>query len=76
MKTISVRQMKAEWSEIERQVSEGETFEVLNRGKPTVRIIPARPRKILKWDNHLQTAAQSAGRSGAETVWRDREERG
>jgi len=48
MKVVSVREMKANWSEIERQVSNGETFEVINRGKPSVRIIPAVPRKVLK----------------------------
>ena len=36
--------MKAHWSEVEAQVRNGETFEVVNRGRPTVRIIPAAPR--------------------------------
>jgi len=75
MKSVSVREMKANWSEIERQVANGETFEVLNRGKPSVRIIPAKPRKILKWENHLDTAIIAKGRSGSETVARDREGR-
>lgn len=68
MKTVSVREMKANWSEIERQVQQGETFEVLSRGKPSVRIVPATPREILKWDNHLATAVKVAGRSGSEAV--------
>jgi hypothetical protein len=33
MKTVSIREMKAHWSEIEGQVREGESFLVLNRGK-------------------------------------------
>lgn len=64
--------MKANWAEIERQVALGETFEVLNRGKPSVRIIPALPRKVLKWDDHLLTALPSTGKTGGETVNLDR----
>ncbi len=75
MKVVSVREMKANWAEIERQVAKGETFEVLNRGKPSVRIIPAIPRKVLKWDDHLATALPSAGKTGSETVNLDREGR-
>lgn len=72
MKVVSVREMKANWAEIERQVAAGETFEVLNRGKPSVRIVPAVPRKILKWDDHLATALQAPGKTGVETVNVDR----
>ena len=75
MKTVSVREMKANWSEIERQVAKGETFEVLNRGKPSVRIVPAKPHKILKWENHLDTAIRAKGKTGSETVLEDREGR-
>jgi prevent-host-death family protein len=57
MKTISVREMKAHCSEVESQVRNGETFEVVNRGKPTVRILPAKPRDVLKWEDHLDTSA-------------------
>ncbi len=72
MKVVSVRKMKANWAEIERQVAQGETFEVLNRGKPSVRIIPAVPRKVLKRDDHLVTAPPSSGMTGVETVNLDR----
>ena len=81
MKTITVREMKAHWSEVESQVSAGETFEVINRGRPTVRIIPAEPRPILKWEDHLATAITAApnkrikGRSAEETIRADREGR-
>ena len=75
MKTITVREMKAHWSEVEAQVQDGETFEVLNRGKPTVRILPAKPRSILKWDDHLATAAEGRGRSSPEVIQKDREDR-
>jgi len=75
MKTISVREMKAHWAEVEAQVNDGETFEVENRGKPTVRILPATPRRILKWEDHLATAAEGRGRSAQDTVAADREGR-
>jgi prevent-host-death family protein len=75
MKVVSVREMKAHWAEIEKQVSEGETFEVQNRGKPSVRIIPALPRKVVAWDDHLETAVVAKGKSASRTVIDDREGR-
>ena len=75
MKTISVRDMKAHWSEVEAQVRDGETFEVVNRGKPTVRILPAKPRDILKWDDHLVTAAKGKGRLAEDIIRADRDGR-
>lgn len=75
MKTITVREMKAHWSEVETQVRNGETFEVINRGRPTVHIVPAAPRRILVWDDHLATAIPAAGHSAEETVAADREDR-
>lgn len=75
MKTVSVREMKAQWAEIEEQVARGETFEVLNRGKPVVRIVAAAPRQIVKWDDHLATALPPNGTTGQETVDADREGR-
>lgn len=75
MKTITVREMKAHWAEVEAQVRDGETFEVVNRGKPTVRILPAKPREILKWEDHLKTAVPAKGRSAQEGVREDRDGR-
>jgi len=75
MKTITVREMKAHWSEVEAQVRDGETFEVINRGRPTVRIVPAAPRRILVWEDHLATAIPACGRSAEETIAADREGR-
>ena len=75
MKSVSVREMKAHWAEIERQVANGETFEVLNRGKPTIRLVPARPRNVLKWVDHLGTALEVKGKSGSEAVLDDRKGR-
>ncbi len=73
MKTITVREMKAHWSEVEAQVLVGATFEVTDRGRPTARIIPAEPRPILQWDDHLATALPASGRSSEETIAADRE---
>ena len=75
MKTISVREMKAHWAEVERQVNNGETFEVLNRGRPAARIVPASPRRLLSWDDHLAEAVPNKGKSAEETVRADREGR-
>lgn len=75
MKTITVREMKAHWSKIEEQVRAGETFEVLNRGRPSVHLVPAEPRGIVQWDDHTATAAEGRGRSAQETVAADREGR-
>lgn len=75
MKTITVREMKAHWAEVEHQVQAGEVIEVLNRGRPTVRIIPAQPRRVLKWDDHLAASVVAGGKSAEETVRADREGR-
>ena len=75
MKTISVREMKAQWATVERQVRNGETFEVLNHGKPAVHIVPAQPRRVVNWDNHLATALKARSKSGQDAVRLDREGR-
>ncbi len=72
MKTISVREMKAHWATVERQVRDGETFEVRNRGRPAALIVPARPRQVLEWDDHLADALPVNGKTGEETVNADR----
>ncbi len=47
MININVRELKAHWSEIEKKLEHGETFQVLNRGKPTAKILPASPRQSI-----------------------------
>ena len=61
MKSITVREMNAHWAAVESQVRDGETFEVLNRGKPPVRIVPAKPAPVLAWEDHLLTAGRGGG---------------
>ena len=75
MKTITVKDMKAHWAIVEAQVRDGETFEVLNRGKPTVRIVPTGPGEILKWDDHLSTSAEGRGLLSEALVAEDRDGR-
>jgi antitoxin (DNA-binding transcriptional repressor) of toxin-antitoxin stability system len=67
--------MKAHWARVEALVANGEIIEVLNRGRPTVRLIPAGGRKRVVWDDHLATAIKNSGVSAEETVRRDREGR-
>ncbi|TVR61190.1 MAG: type II toxin-antitoxin system Phd/YefM family antitoxin [Spirochaetaceae bacterium] len=75
MKTISVSDLKAHWSRVEAQLRNGETFEVLNRGKPAALIVPPWPRRVFVWDDHLATAATSRGRTVEEVVDADRDGR-
>jgi len=73
MKTITVKDLKAHWAEIETQVKAGETFEVLNRGRVAAHIVPATPRPVLRWPDHLATAHRNTGQMGSDIV---REHRG
>lgn len=75
MKTITVKEMKAHWAEIEAQVKAGETFEVLNRGKVAAHIVPPRPRPVLKWADHLATAHPNTSTKGSDVVRGQREGR-
>jgi antitoxin (DNA-binding transcriptional repressor) of toxin-antitoxin stability system len=75
MKTITVKEMKANWAQIESQVKAGETFEVLNRGKVAAQIVPARPRPVLQWPDHLATAYRNLSKKGSEVIREQREGR-
>jgi antitoxin (DNA-binding transcriptional repressor) of toxin-antitoxin stability system len=72
MKSITVREMKAHWAAVESQVRDGETFEVLNRGKPTVRIVPAKPAPVLAWGDNPLTAVPGVGTLTEDLVAEDR----
>jgi antitoxin (DNA-binding transcriptional repressor) of toxin-antitoxin stability system len=76
MKTITVKDLKAHWAQIEAQVKAGETFEVLNRGKVAARVVPARPREVLQWPDHPTTAYRQKGREGSQIVRDHRDGRG
>jgi len=75
MKTITVKEMKANWAQIESQVKAGETFEVPNRGKVAVHIVPARPRQVLQWPDHLATAHRNEGTKGSDLIREQRDGR-
>jgi prevent-host-death family protein len=75
MQTITVRDLKAHWADIERRTREGESFLVLNRGRPSAKVVPAGPREVLRWDDHLKTAVPGKGRSAQEVVRADRDGR-
>ncbi|MFP4377327.1 MAG: type II toxin-antitoxin system Phd/YefM family antitoxin [Spirochaetales bacterium] len=73
MKSISVRDLKAHWAQVEEQLRHGETFEVLNRGKPAALIVPPKPRAVAVWDDHLATAVAGRGKRSEEVIRADRE---
>ena len=75
MKKVTVRELKAHWSEIEKQVQSGETFEVLNHGKPTAKIVQCEGQKVFKWPDHLATAIRCKGKTSAEIIRQDRDSR-
>jgi antitoxin (DNA-binding transcriptional repressor) of toxin-antitoxin stability system len=75
MKTITVKDLKANWALIEAQVKAGESFEVLNRGRIAAHVVPATPRKVLRWPDHPATAYKNTGRKGSEIVREHREGR-
>ena len=72
MKTMTVHEMKAHWSQVEQLMANGEIIEVLNRGKPKVRLVPSGGRQRVIWDDHLATAIPNKGASAMETLDRDR----
>jgi antitoxin (DNA-binding transcriptional repressor) of toxin-antitoxin stability system len=75
MKRITVKELKANWAQIEAQVKAGETFEVLNRGKVAAHVVPPTPRQVLRWPDHLSTAHENTGRRGSDIVKEHRDGR-
>ena len=73
MKTITVKDLKANWAQIEAQVNAGETFEVLNRGRVAAHVVPATPRPVLRWPDHVATAHKGTGRKGSDIIREHRE---
>lgn len=77
MKTVSVRELKAHWAELEEKVRQGETFLILNRGRPSACLVPATPRDVVIWDDHLETAVKpvASARVAEEILRADRDGR-
>jgi antitoxin (DNA-binding transcriptional repressor) of toxin-antitoxin stability system len=76
MKTITVKDLKANWAQIEAQVKAGESFEVLNRGKVAAHVVPPTPRHVLKWPDHMATAHENTGTKGSDIIREHRERKG
>ena len=76
MKTVTVKELKAHWAKIEAEVKAGESFEVLNRGRVAAHVVPARPRQVLRWPDHLATAHKNTGRKGSDIIAEHRSGRG
>ena len=53
----------------------GESFEVVNLGRPTVHMVAAALRRVLKWDDHLAAAIPARGHSAEEAIGADRDGR-
>jgi prevent-host-death family protein len=65
MKTATVRELRNEFSKLEAWMQEGEQIEIVKRGKPVARLVPAgkpRRRKLVKPDFMAQL----------EEIWGDR----
>jgi antitoxin (DNA-binding transcriptional repressor) of toxin-antitoxin stability system len=73
MLSVSVRELKGNWSTIEAEVINRKSIKVTNRGRPTVRLEPPISWKVLVWDDHLRTAVACKGNSGAQIVVESRE---
>lgn len=48
MKTIGIRQLRQNASAVVRQVANGETFEVTDRGRPVARLVPPGEESVLE----------------------------
>ncbi len=65
---IAVEEIVANWSDIEAKVKNGESFEILNRGQMAAHLVPATPRKVLVWPDHLREGVSNTSTSGSEFV--------
>jgi prevent-host-death family protein len=51
METVGLRELRQDASEIVRRVEAGEEFEITVSGRLAARMIPAKPKQWLKWDD-------------------------
>lgn len=49
MRTVGLRELRQDASEIVRQVENGEEIEITVAGRPAARIVPATPRRWQRW---------------------------
>lgn len=65
MRTVGLRELRQDASELVRQVESGEEIEITVSGRPAARMIPAAPRR---WQSWSSVAELFAGRADPE--WR------
>jgi prevent-host-death family protein len=59
MRTVGLRELRQEASDLVRQVENGEEIEITVSGRPAARMIPAAPKRWQRWD---QVAGLFSGR--------------
>lgn len=50
MRTVGLRELRQEASDLVRQVESGEEIEITVSGRPAARMIPAAPKRWQRWD--------------------------
>lgn len=50
MRTVGLRELRQEASELVRQVEDGEEIEITVSGRPAARMVPAAPKRWQRWD--------------------------
>ena len=51
MRTVGLRELRQDASELVRQVENGEEIEISVAGRPAARLVPAAPKRWQRWDN-------------------------
>lgn len=50
MRTVGLRELRQEASDLVRQVEDGEEIEITVSGRPAARMVPAAPKRWQRWD--------------------------
>lgn len=51
MRTVGLRELRQDASELVRQVERGEVIEITVSGRPAARMVPAAPKRWQRWDD-------------------------
>jgi prevent-host-death family protein len=51
MRTVGLRELRQEASDLVRQVESGEEIEITVSGRPAARLVPAAPKRWRRWDH-------------------------